>query len=579
MTDKAQFGGRRMAAAHRLAGSILSVETNSTTRPAAIETSRWGAFGHMAFAVIWTASIVSNVGTAMFDTASGWLITSLNADPLAVSLVQVAVSLPLFLFTLPAGALADVIDSRRLLIVVELIIVVVSAIFATLVAFHIATPAALLVTTFLLGVGGALSSPAWLATTPLLVPRGDLDSAIAANSVGFNLSRAVGPALGGVIIAALGIATPFWLFSFSNVGIIAALLWWRAPRKSAQSLPAERLTSAVRTGIRHAANNRYLGATLMRALAFFPFASAYWALLPLVASSQTSGGPTLYGLLLGAIGLGAIIGSLGLHWLKSQLGPNAIVALGTLGTALALVLFGLAHEPLTAVYACVVAGASWTVVLTTLYVSAQVALPDWVRGRGLAIFLTIVFGATTFGSAVWGKAAGMEGLPMAHFIAAAGAIVAIPLTWLWKLQTGEGLDLTPSMHWRAPQLAHKIDNNQGPVLVTVQYRIDPENRAKFLSAIDELGYERKRDGAYAWNVFEDTAEVGRFVETFLIESWLELMHSHERVTNADRMLEDEVRRLLTASPRVTHLIASERGRRPAKSATSKPAAAPATPTA
>ena len=539
----------------------MTAQTSSTAPPAAIEPSRWGAFGHAAFTVIWTASIVSNVGTAMFDTASGWLITSLNAEPMAVSLVQVAVSLPLFLFTLPAGALADVIDSRRLLIVVELAIVVVSAIFATLVTFHLATTAALLATTFLLGVGGALSSPAWLATTPMLVPRRDLDSAIAANSVGFNLSRAVGPALGGLVIAAFGIAIPFWIFGLSNVGIIAALLWWRTPRKRADSLPAERLTSAVRTGVRHAANNRYLRATLMRALAFFPFASAYWALLPLVARAQMTEGPTLYGVLLGAIGVGAIIGSLALNWLKSQLGPNSIVALGTLATALALVLFGLAHDPLTAIYACVVAGASWTVVLTSLYVSAQVALPDWVRGRGLAIFLTVIFGATTVGSALWGQIASMEGLPIAHYFAAAGAVLAIPLTWLWKLQTGEGLDLTPSMHWRAPQLVHQIENNQGPVLVTVQYRIDPKDADRFLAAIQELGHERKRDGAFAWGVFEDTAEIGRYVETFLIESWLELMHAHERVTNADRMLEEQIRKLLTASPRVTHLIASERRRR------------------
>jgi predicted MFS family arabinose efflux permease len=549
----------------------LSVETKISAQPGAIEASRWGAFGHAAFTIIWTASIVSNIGTAMFDTASGWLITSLNADPLAVSLVQVAVSLPLFLFTLPAGALADVIDARRLLIAVETATVVVSAIFAIFVTFGWATPFGLLATTFLLGVGGALSSPAWLATTPLLVPRSDLDSAVAANSVGFNLSRAVGPALGGVIIAAFGVATPFWLFGISNLGIIAALLWWKAPRKSAQSLPAERLTSAVRTGVRHAANNPFLVATLVRALAFFPFASAYWALLPLVAHSQMNqGGPTLYGAFLGAIGLGAIIGSLALNWLKSQLGPNGLVAMGTLATALALVLFGLAREPLAAVFACILAGASWTVVLTSLYVSAQVALPDWVRGRGLAIFLTVIFGATTVGSALWGKVAGMESLPIAHYAAAAGAILAIPLTWLWKLQTGEGLDLTPSMHWRAPQLARKIENNQGPVLVTVQYRIDLKDRARFLAALDELGYERKRDGAYAWGVFEDTAEVGRFVETFLIESWLELMHSHERVTNADRMLEDAIRKLLKGPPRVTHLIASERRRRPTRSPSPKP---------
>jgi predicted MFS family arabinose efflux permease len=539
----------------------LSANLNSTATSTDLTPSRWGAFGHTAFTIIWTASIVSNVGTAMFDTASGWLITSLNADPMAVSLVQVAVSLPLFLFTLPAGALADVIDSRRLLIVVELAIVVVSAIFAALVSFGVATPIALLATTFLLGVGGALSSPAWLSTTPLLVPRRDLDSAVAANSVGFNLSRAIGPALGGVVIAAFGISTPFWVFGASNLGIIAALLWWRSPRKSAESLPAERLTSAVRTGIRHAANNRYLRATLVRALAFFPFASAYWALLPLVARSQMTQGPELYGILLGAIGVGAIGGSLALNWLKANMGPDAAVASGTLATALALLLFGLARDPFTAVGACIVAGASWTVVLTNLYVSAQVALPDWVRGRGLAIFLTVIFGATTVGSAVWGKVAGAEGLPIAHYAAAAGALLAILLTWPWKLQAGVGLDLTPSMHWRAPVVTQKVENNQGPILVTVEYRIDLKDRVAFLAALDEMGHERKRDGAYAWGLFEDTADVGRFIETFLIESWLELMHQHERVTNADRMTENQIRGLLTSAPRVTHLVASERRHR------------------
>jgi hypothetical protein len=227
----------------------------------------------------------------------------------------------------------------------------------------------------------------------------------------------------------------------------------------------------------------------------------------------------------------------------------------------------------------VIAGASWTVVLTSLYVSAQVALPDWVRGRGLAIFLTVIFGATTVGSAAWGQIASMEGLPIAHYAAAAGAVLAIPLTWFWRLQTGEGLDLTPSMHWRAPQLAQRIENNRGPVLVTIQYRIDPKDRARFLAAVDELGSERKRDGAYAWGLFEDTAEVGRFVETFLIESWLELMHQHERVTNADRMVEDQIRRLLISAPRVTHLIASERRRRSEKNPEPRPIEAPSAPSA
>jgi MFS family permease len=539
----------------------LGADLNTAAVPTEPAPSRWGPFGHLAFTVIWTASLVSNVGTAMFDTASGWLITSLDANPVTVSLVQVAVSLPLFLFTLPSGALADVIDSRRLLIAVEVAILAVSVVFAGLVSLNLATPSLLLATTFLLGVGGALTSPAWGATIPMLVPKQDLDSATAANGVAFNIGRAAGPALGGLVIAALGIAIPFWVFASSNVGIIAALIWWRSPRKGAQSLPAERLASAVRAGVRHAANNPDLGATLVRVLAFFPFASAYLALLPLLARHLISEGPQLYGILLAAIGVGTVGGSLIIRWLKDELGPDRLVAAGSLGAAFALVLFGLAHDPITAVSACLLGGASWTVVLTKLYVSAQVALPDWARGRGLAVFLTFIFGATTAGSAVWGKLSAMEGLPIAYFVAAAGVVLAILMTWRWKLQTGLRIDFSPAMHWRAPIVARKVENNQGPVVAVVEYRVDANDRAEFLSAVDELGHARKRDGAYAWGVYEDVADGGRFIETFSIESWLEVLHQRERATNADEMLRSRVRQLLKEAPRITIGVSPERPHR------------------
>ena len=464
----------------------------------------------------------------------------------------------LFLFTLPSGALTDVIDSRRLLIAVEVAILAVSVIFASLVSVKLATPTLLLATTFLLGVGGALTSPAWGATMPVLVPKEDLDGAIAANGVGFNVGRAAGPALGGLVIAALGIAVPFWIFAASNAVIVAALLWWRKPRKAAESLPAERLVSAVRAGVRHAVNNEWLRATLIRVLAFFPFASAYLALLPLLARHQISQGPQLYGILLGAIGVGSVVGSLALRWLKDELGPDRLVAVGSIGAAFALILFGLAQEPITAICACLLGGASWTVVLTKLYVSAQIALPDWARGRGLAVFLTFIFGATTVGSAVWGELSAMKGLPIAYFVAAAGVALGVPLTWRWKLQTGVGIDFSPAVHWRAPTVARKVDNNQGPVLAVVEYRVDTENRAEFLGAIDELGHARRRDGAYAWGVYEDVADVGRFVETFTIESWLELLHQRERATNADETLVNRIRHLLADPPRITLCVSSER---------------------
>ncbi len=207
------------------------------------------------------------------------------------------------------------------------------------------------------------------------------------------------------------------------------------------------------------------------------------------------------------------------------------------------------------------AGIAWVTNLTCLYTSAQNVLPDWVRGRGLAIFLTVVFGTMTLCSALWGDIAAKTGLPSALLLAAAGAIVAIPLTWRWKLQQSAALDLSPSQHWGMPQTHEEIDNNRGPVLVKIEYRIDPKDRTAFLRALDELGFERRRDGAFAWGIFEDASEFGRYEETYLIETWLELMHLRERVTNADRVLEDEIRDMLVAPPRIEFLIAAERGQR------------------
>jgi MFS family permease len=542
----------------------LSAEFDASDQPAGLAPPRWGPFDSVAFTVILVASTITNIGIAIFDTSSGWLMTTLNADPMAVSMVQIATTLPMFLLTLPAGALADIVDARRLLIGVEIAVTVVSAVFAGLVAAGAATETALLSTTFLLGAAGALVAPAWLKITPQLVPPQELASAVAANGAAYNMSRAVGPALGGVAIATLGISSPYWAFSASNLALIAALIWWRSPRKGVDGLPAERLSSAIRTGLRYAANNRHLGATLVRALAFFPFASAYWALLPLIARNQMNNGPEVYGALLGAVGLGAIVSSFALNWLKAEMGPNRLAILGSLGSALALVLFAFARGPGIALLASLLAGASWIVVLACLFVSAQVALPDWVRGRGLAIFLTVHFGAMTIGSAVWGRVASEEGLPIALLAAAVAGLIAIPLTARWKLQAAAGLDLSPSMHWRTPTFARSIDPDRGPVLVTVEYRVAKENCAAFLGAIDEIGRERRRDGAYAWGIFEDAQETGRFVETFLIESWLELRHLRQRVTNADRIVEEEIRQLLVVPQKPTFLVASRRSRRKKK---------------
>ena len=502
--------------------------------------------------------MVSNVGGWMYSAASGWLMTSLNPDPLLVALVQAASNLPIFLLAIPAGALADIFDKRKFLIVAESLTTAVSALYAAILAFGLATPGNLLLFTFLVGAAGALTVPAWQAVVPRLVPKDDMPSAVAANSVGVNISRALGPALGGVTISGFGIVAPFWLNAISNLGIVGALLWWREPNRPGTLLPAERFGRAIWTGLRHARSNPHLRGTMLRAAGFFLFASAYWALLPLVARTQIAGGPELYGVLLGVIGIGAVGGAFFLPGLKRKLGPDRLMALGTMGQVIAMVLYGLAREPIMALAASLIAGSSWIAALATLTVSAQVALPDWVRGRGLALYTTVFFGCLTLGSAVWGEVATYVGLPSALFLAAGCAVAAIPLTWRWKLQTGASLDLTPSMHWPAPVSSRAIDDDRGPVLVTVEYRIRPDERAAFLEAIAKLEHGRRRDGAFAWGVFEDAADPTRVVETFLTESWMEHLRQHERVTNADRLVQEAVARFhLNGAPKVTHYIAAE----------------------
>jgi MFS family permease len=491
----------------------------------------------------------------MYNAAAGWLMTSLTRDAFLVSLVQVANTLPMFMFALVAGALSDIVDKRGFLIAGEVATAVLSAIFAALVWFNYVTPASLLGFTFLIAIASAFTAPAWQAVVPELVPWKALPAAITANSAGVNVSRAIGPAIAGAMVGPLGIASPFVVNAVSNFGSIAALVWWREPKTNKSALQAEPFGSAIRIGFRYAANSPGLRATLIRTVAFFLFATAYWALLPLVARDRVGGGPGVYGLLLGTIGLGAVAGAFVIPSLKVRIGPDRLVAFASVGTAIALTLFGIARDVPLALLASVIAGISWIAAIATINVSAQVALPDWVRGRGLAVYMTVLFGSMTLGSAVWGEIAAMTGLFVAHLAAAAGVLVATPLTWRWKLQTGEGLDLTPSTQWPAPILLRPVEGSDGPVLVTAEYLVAHEkDREPFLAAMNRLRRERLRDGAYRWGIFEDTAQRGRFLETFLVESWLEHLRQHERVTGSDNVLQQSIYALLERQPAITHFI-------------------------
>jgi MFS family permease len=540
---------------------MATVETKPQASPPLGEASSLSPFRYRTFTVLWLATVVSNIGTWMQNAAAGWLMTGLDPDPFIVALVQVATSLPMFLFALLAGALADIVDRRRLLIVIQVTVATLVGGFGLMVWLGHVTPPLLLAFSFLAGTAAALITPAWMTIVPQLVPRQNLQPAIALNGVGLNVSRAIGPALAGLIIAAWGLAAPFWLNALGTLGVIAALIWWRPPADiGATRLPAERFGRAIRAGLRHARHNPHLRATLIRAAGFFIFASAYWALLPLVARDQIGGDPKLYGILLGAIGAGAVAGAFTLPFVQRRFGADGPALAGTVGTAIAMVLYGLARQPAVALAASIVAGMSWIAVMSAINVSAQVALPGWVRGRGLSIFSTVMFGGLTLGSALWGQVAALTSLPTALFAAAAGALLAIPLLWRWKLQTGAGFDFTPSMHWPQPTVSHDIEADRGPVLVTVEYHISPAGRDAFVRAILQLAQERRRNGAFEWGLFEDAALEGRFLETFMLDSWMEHLRQHERVTQADRARQEAVNRFQAdGAPKVTHLIAADRG--------------------
>lgn len=394
-------------------------------------TGAWSPFQYPAFALLWTAALLSNTGSWMHDVAAGWLMTTLAPTPFMVAMVQAATTLPVFLLALPAGALADRMDQRRLLLLVQSCMLVLAAVLGALVLANAANTTVLLVITFALGVGTAVAVPTWQAILPQLVPRSHLAPAVALHSVGINLSRAIGPAVGGALIVALGIAWPFFVNALSFVAIIAALWRWQPAAAAPRAAPTESFLASMRTGVAHAAGNPQLRNTLLRSAAFYIFGSAYWALLPLVAREHLGGDARIFGILVACIGIGAVTGALGLPKLRARMGLDGTLLVGTIGTALAMCGYALASAPWLGMLTSLVAGASWIASLSSLNVAAQLAVPDWVRARGMALYTSVFYGCLAAGSVTWGQVATHFGLAAALLMAATGATLALLLArWL-----------------------------------------------------------------------------------------------------------------------------------------------------
>lgn len=516
--------------------------------------SAWAPFRIPVFRYLWVATLVSNIGTWMHDIGAGWLMTSLSDSPVMVALVQTATTLPIFLLALPAGTLADIVDRRKHLLVFQLFMALVATALALVALLGLLTPWLLVLLTFAMGLGTAMMMPAWAAIVPELVPRPQLQSAVALNSMGINVARAIGPALAGVIIAKAGSAAVFALNALSFFGVILVLYSWER-QSVASDLPAERLLGGIRAGIRYAWHAASLQAAMIRGLLFFLFSSASWALLPLIAKALPNAGPETFGILVASVGAGAVAGALLLPTIKARLSRDALVSAACLLYALCLVALALADSLYLLVPVMAVSGIAWLAVLSTLQVAAQLSLPNWVRSRGLAIYMSAFMGSMAFGSLVWGKLTGTFGLSSALFIAAAGMVLCLPLASRWTLSGDDDLDLTPTMHWPLPPAVDEEHRDKGPVLITIRYQVAPEHQARFLTAIQQLGKLRRRDGAYTWGIYQDTAAPGYFIEVFNDESWLDHLRRHERVGEDVRVLQAAIQACIKAAPEVVHGLA------------------------
>jgi MFS family permease len=527
-------------------------------------TEAWAPLRHPLFLAMWAAAFVSNIGTWMQNIAASWLMTSLSPSPLLVALVQTATSLPFFLLALPGGALADVVDRRRLLLLAQFWMLGAAAALGVLTLAGAASPWVLLTFTFLLGGGAAMTGPAWMAAIPELVPRRELSAAVALNSVGFNLALAVGPALGGLVIAAVGegahgAGISFLLNAASFLAVVAVLYFWKRPHH-ASVLPAERMIGAIRAGLRYARHAPPLWAVFVRTAAFVLCASALWSLLPLLVRHELGRGSLDYGVLLGAFGVGSVGGAAFLPRLRHRFGPDAVVASATvLFAAVLAILAWVRAFPLLCV-AMALGGVAWLCLVSTLMVAVQTLVPSWVRGRALAVFMVVFQGAMTAGSALFGGVADWVGVAPALALAALALLVSVPALWRLRLPSGEDPDLSPSPHWSAHEGMDEPENDRGPVLIVVEYRIDPARAADFARAMRPVRRVRLRDGAMRWGLFHDTTDAGRYIETFLVESWVEHLRQHERMTVADQAARELARTFhLGPPPAVSHYVANPPG--------------------
>jgi len=534
---------------------VLAVKKRKFGGVTAPPPSAWSPLRRPLFRSLWIADVASNIGTWMHDSAAAWLMTLLSPSPLMVSLVQAATTLPLFLLALPAGALADIFDRRRILLIAQVWWFLTTALLGVLTITGVIQPWMLLVITLAIGTGSAIDLPAWQAIIPETVPREELPAAVGLGSVAINIARAIGPALAGLIIVAGGPGPVFFINAVSVLGVFFVLWRWRREASRAV-LPAERLVSAMGAGVRYVRHAPALRNVIVRTPAFVAFASALWALLPVVVKTSLGRGALSYGVLVGSLGLGGLIGAALLPAWRKRWSADAITAVATAAFAVGCAVLAWVSNFAVLAGAMVIAGAGWLTTLSSLLLAAQRGAAGWVRGRALAISTLTLFGSLAIGAVIWGVVANRVGVAWALTAAASGMVLGLGFIPRFRLAAAETLDLEPSHNWPDPVIAEELADDAGPVLVVVEYTVEPAKRAAFAAAARNLLRPmRRRDGAVFWELFVDSAKPDRCVECWLVESWAEHLRQHARTTRSDKEMQVRVRQLTVGRERTTHYIA------------------------
>src|ERR1700691_625410 len=511
----------------------------------------WRPLRSPTFRNLLASNLVSDIGTFMQSVGAAWLMTSLTKSPLYIALIQTATALPFFLLALPAGSLGDIFDRGKLILGTEIWMFGIAVVLSVATVFGVMTPWLLLLLTLGLSIGDAVESPSWRAIFPELVKKEDLPAALALNGIEFNLARALGPGLGGFIVAAVGVGAAFCFNAFSFLGVIAVIAQWKRPARKS-TLPLETFRGATFAAARYVRYSPGIRTLLLRSAVLIFFTSSFWALLP-AAAKDISKSSITYGFLLGFFGLGAVVGAIVLQRTRSRVSSETLLSAATTTFAGVILSMALLRSPVILCFLMLLGGASWTSVMSLFNIMVQELAPDWVRARVLAVYLFVFQGSVTVGSALWGFVALCTNVHATLAAASIGTAACLLLRPWFRLPDTK-LDLSIWNHWVKPAMIEEPDPDQGPVLVTVKYVIDPTKAPEFLHQIHNYERVRRRDGAISWGIFVDTEAPNTYLESFKVDSWAEHERQHNRFTQADRELEKQVLSYAIKPVEVEHYI-------------------------